>query len=336
VKIPCTGDGIMSNIEKICVVVVTFNRKELLLNCLNALFAQTRPVDTLYIIDNSSSDGTELMLHEKEYIKDLPPSKINEPWQTNLIKSSENEDNKGIVVSYVKMNENTGGAGGFHTGVERAYSEGHDWVWLMDDDGCPEENCLLELLKHKQGYNFLNPLVVNINDKTLLSFNFINQESKTKVSHVSDAKSIAKDYCISGVAMPFNGTFLSKKLISKIGFPKREMFIWGDEVEYFQRAKKSKLGIATIVSAVHYHPQGRVGTIHAFNKYTINYQTNKFKNYCDMRNKAFIQKTYMKKELLKSFVKYSLYFILHLRISDYLFYLNATRDGLLNKWDKTF
>ena len=49
--------------ETVCVVVVTYNRKELLIECLEALSKQTRPLDGIYIIDNASADGTpELLL----------------------------------------------------------------------------------------------------------------------------------------------------------------------------------------------------------------------------------------------------------------------------------
>jgi len=44
--------------KSICAVVVTFNRKKLLLNCLGALKAQTRQLSHIVVIDNASTDGT--------------------------------------------------------------------------------------------------------------------------------------------------------------------------------------------------------------------------------------------------------------------------------------
>lgn len=40
-------------------VVVTYNRKKLLEECVNAVLKQSYPVDKLIIIDNNSTDGTE-------------------------------------------------------------------------------------------------------------------------------------------------------------------------------------------------------------------------------------------------------------------------------------
>ena len=41
---------------------------------------------------------------------------------------------------------NRGGAGGFHDGLGWAIDRGADLVWLMDDDGLPEPDCLATLL----------------------------------------------------------------------------------------------------------------------------------------------------------------------------------------------
>ena len=45
----------MTNKETVCAVVATYNRKNLLIECLEALLKQTRPCRW---IDNASTDGT--------------------------------------------------------------------------------------------------------------------------------------------------------------------------------------------------------------------------------------------------------------------------------------
>jgi len=69
------------NKETVCAVVVTYNRKKLLLECLEAIRRQTRPVQGIYLIDNASTDGTPKLLLEKRYIKELHPEKLTEPWE---------------------------------------------------------------------------------------------------------------------------------------------------------------------------------------------------------------------------------------------------------------
>lgn len=51
---------------KVCAVVVTFNRKELLMDCLEALLKQKRPLDAIYIVDNASTDGTPGSLQRRD------------------------------------------------------------------------------------------------------------------------------------------------------------------------------------------------------------------------------------------------------------------------------
>ena len=67
--------------ETICAVVVTYNRKKLLIECLKSLLKQTKPVQGIYLIDNASTDGTPKLLLEKRYIKELPPQNLTKPWE---------------------------------------------------------------------------------------------------------------------------------------------------------------------------------------------------------------------------------------------------------------
>jgi len=119
--------------ETVAAVVVTFNRKQLLMECLNALLNQTYELDSVIIIDNNSTDGTYELLKERGYI-----------------------DNE--IIDYVRLNENTGGAGGFHEGIKRGYEKGYDWLWIMDDDVKPDKECLNILMKYKEKGKVLIPL----------------------------------------------------------------------------------------------------------------------------------------------------------------------------------
>ena len=43
---------------RVTAVVVTYNRKELLVECLEALARQTHPLDRVILVDNASTDDT--------------------------------------------------------------------------------------------------------------------------------------------------------------------------------------------------------------------------------------------------------------------------------------
>ena len=52
-----------------------------------------------------------------------------------------------IPLTYIRLEHNIGGAGGFYTGMKRAYDTHlYDAVWVMDDDGEPDSKCLSNLL----------------------------------------------------------------------------------------------------------------------------------------------------------------------------------------------
>ena len=84
-------------------VVVTYNRKEELCKNLDMLYLQTIHLDKIIVVDNCSTDGTKEYLQKKGYLE-----------QDNFI--------------YHCTEENIGGAGGFYTGIQRAYNEKADWI----------------------------------------------------------------------------------------------------------------------------------------------------------------------------------------------------------------
>ena len=43
---------------KVAAIVVTYNRKQLLKECLNAILNQTAEVERIIVINNASTDGT--------------------------------------------------------------------------------------------------------------------------------------------------------------------------------------------------------------------------------------------------------------------------------------
>jgi len=56
----------MSAAEKICAVVVTYNRRQKLAECIRSLLDQTVECDII-IVDNASTDGTRAYLYELGY-----------------------------------------------------------------------------------------------------------------------------------------------------------------------------------------------------------------------------------------------------------------------------
>lgn len=319
----------------IAAIIVTFNRKKKLLECLNGLINQTQHLDTIFIVDNSSTDGTEMELYHHDYIKELPTQIQKDVFKTETTLHDSKKKGGDPKIVYLRLPLNEGGAGGFYEGTKLGYELGFDWLWLMDDDGLPEKEALKHLLSYTKRAHFINSLVIDIENKSELSFDLKANNSKNSLKTINDAILNASDGLIHNQANPFNGTLISKELISKIGFPKKEFFIWGDEIEYQLRAEKSNLGIATVVSALHYHPKA-ITKIHKipFFKHVISWSGIPVKDYCCIRNIAYIHKKYYPKSVITTIFKYLLFFLSKGDFTSSLFCIQATYDGVFEKWGK--
>jgi len=226
--------------ETVCAVVVTYNRKELLLECLEALRKQTRPVQGIYLIDNASTDGAPKLLLEKGYIKELPSENLTKPWEKEFeIKNL--TDGEIIKLHYVRMHENTGSSGGFYEGVKRAYEKGYDWLWLMDDDAEPKEDALEKLVVYfnKESISALACNVILPSGE--ICFNHRGYIDLGKIYPLIQKPLEKGKYkkLVEEIDMAsFVGILVNKKAIEKIGYPKKEFFIHHDDVEYCIRLRK--------------------------------------------------------------------------------------------------
>lgn len=254
--------------KKIACVIVTFNRKELLWKCLKAVSEQSYSPMSIIIVDNASTDGTGTDLVQKGYITKGTHGSIN-----------------GIEVEYLRLSENIGGAGGFHEGMKYAYEKSiYDAVWMMDDDGVPEKNCLFEQIKYLDFFDYISPLVINIENDKLLSFNLFRG--------ITDRKTIVENYAPNGLiydfACPFNAILYSTKLIKRVGYPKKEFFIWGDEMNYHFRSKEEGFMPVTVINAIHKHPADRALWGNSLFGKKVFYVDQPWKIYCWYRNYTYL------------------------------------------------
>lgn len=91
------------------IVVVTYNRSTLLSRLLGSIERMDPKPGRVVIVDNASADDT---------------GEVVESFRDRI----------GTELVYRRLEENTGGSGGFSEGVRTAYELGSEWLWLMDDD----------------------------------------------------------------------------------------------------------------------------------------------------------------------------------------------------------
>lgn len=195
-----------SLLKDVAAVVVTYNRKELLKECIDALLQSEKVLPDVLIIDNASTDGTwEYIL---EYIR---------------------EDK----VIYHRTEKNVGGAGGFHVGMKMALSLGYSYVWLMDDDTIVQRDTLQELMvaneKLEGNYGFLSSIAY-WTDGSLCNMNF----QRTGIKQLLTEKDYEEDYP-AVIMATFVSFFVKADVIREVGLPIEEFFIWSDDLEYSRR-----------------------------------------------------------------------------------------------------
>ena len=191
---------------KTSAVILTYNRKEMLKTCIDAVKAQKADTDII-VVDNGSSDGTADLFTGKDPV-----------YAT-------------ANIHYFNTGHNTGCAGGFTFGIRKAFELGYDYVWLMDDDCVPSVTALSELLRYaalyEGSFGFLSSKVLWTDG----SICRMNLQRRTLVRNVSDMRPAV----IPVVMASFASLLIPMRVIRDVGLPYREFFIWTDDWEYTRR-----------------------------------------------------------------------------------------------------
>jgi len=231
--------------KNIVAVVITYNRFELLKEVIGCLLNQTVKPEKIIVVNNGSTDGTKEWLSSQQEL---------------------------IVVEQT----NTGSSGGQYTGIKTAYEMGFEWIWTMDDDVVHEKDCLENLLKNITKNRVHAPLRHKESGEPYLNdvrhFNMTNP-FKTMWQGVLTAEDIKSEY-IEAEGITFEGPLFHRSLVDKIGFPDKNFFIFGDDTEYFIRAKKQNYNIFLVRDA---RSHRKLPTVDLIEKFT-------WKHYFIIRN----------------------------------------------------
>lgn len=234
---------------KITAVVVTYNRIELLKECIEALLAQDYSDMDILIVDNHSTDGTI------DYLKQSFPDMMSSSPLNNTANSTaptiDNDISLQHHVSVQYLPANIGGSGGFYEGMKTAVDKGCDYVWVMDDDTIPEANACSELAKavtlltspdtiigsdHEKKIGFISCNVHGINGECM---NTPRMPFKQKGKNGYADWNIHLDQSLVKVqSATFCACLISSDAVREVGLPIRDYFIWGDDTEYTLRLSR--------------------------------------------------------------------------------------------------
>ena len=201
---------------------------------------------------------------------------------------------------------------------------------MMDDDGYPAVNCLEKLYTTllEKKLDAISPLQININNHNQLAFPIWLNKKQIR-GHVDQ---IPQDTFLNQEANLFNGLLIHRSVVEKIGLPRKEFFIRGDEVEYTKRFLKNNIKFGTLTSAKFYHPSDDAERVSClFGQMVIRDAHSDFKNYYMFRNRAVAFIEDRNASLLPlDFIRYSYYFLIHKKFNwkGLKLWCTATYDGI--------
>lgn len=204
---------------KVIAVVVTYNRSQLLKRNITCL--RKNSPHAIIVVNNGSKDDTGEWLAE----------------QTDLI---------------VITQANVGGSGGFYTGIQQAMERGADWIWCMDDDVFPRPDCLSNLLDHtaSEEVGILAPRRLMEGNIFTNDFQAVNLTNPFSSMYKKKLKKQVINKPVEILGTAFEGLFIRKETVEKIGLPNKDLFIFCDDTDYCLRAVLAGYKILYIPSAL--------------------------------------------------------------------------------------
>jgi GT2 family glycosyltransferase len=207
---------------RVIAVVVTYNRRDLLLEALAAVQEQTRPPDAVIVVDNASTDGTAAAVRAQ-----FP------------------------AVHLAELTRNTGGAGGFAYGMAQALDGAADLIWLMDDDTVPEPGALDAMLAARGGYPGPPPaLIASRVVWTDGRAHPMNTPRTKPFASNADRLAASKVGCTPIRSASFVSVLVGAGECRRRGLPQADYFLWNDDFEFTTRLLRGNTGLLCPASVV--------------------------------------------------------------------------------------
>ena len=211
---------------RVVAVVVTYDRLALLRSALAAVLAQHRPPDAVVVVDNASSDGTP-----EAVAAEFPG------------------------VDLLVLRTNTGGAGGFAAGLQRALEHHEaDLVWLLDDDTAPEPPALDRLVDAWSRFPGSRPGLVGSRvvwtDGRPHPMNTPRPAPLATAADVEAARAVG---CLPVRSASFVSVLVDAEAVRTSGLPVADSFLWNDDFEFTTRLLRGRPGLLCPASVAVHH-----------------------------------------------------------------------------------
>ena len=246
----------MSEFPLVSVIVLNYNAGELLLNCIDSLKKSTYTNLEILVVDNISSDGSQIKCKEM-----FPDIKL------------------------IQNNENLGYCGGNNVGVLEANGK---FIVILNPDTVVEPNSINELISayEKFGEGLYQPKILSLNEENIIQstgnmlhvFGFgFARDKGNKITNKNEE--IEKIGYASGTCL-----FTSREVFDKVGLLDEFLFLYHDDLDLGWRS--AQIGINS-----YYVPKSKI--YHA-ESYSLKWSAKKF--YWLERNRKYCLLTHYSKE----------------------------------------
>jgi rhamnopyranosyl-N-acetylglucosaminyl-diphospho-decaprenol beta-1,3/1,4-galactofuranosyltransferase len=215
---------------RVVAVIVAYNRRQLLVEALEAVVAQTLPLAAVVVVDNASTDGSADAARAA-----LPTADV------------------------VTLVRNTGGAGGFAAGMARALTEhAAEWIWVMDDDTIPTATALEELVRAVRsgpGIALAGSRVVWTDGRD----HPMNTPRTRPFVGSAERDAAASSGYVPVRSSSFVSMLVDADAVRRLGLPIADYFIWNDDFEFSTRLLRGARGLFVPQSVV-VHKTAKLGS----------------------------------------------------------------------------
>lgn len=219
---------------KLAILVVSYNRRVMLLQCIESVLAQVDEAVPILVYDNASSDQSVDALQERY------------------------ADRIEIVASH----ENLGGAGGFAAGMALLAAQDVDMLLLLDCDVVLEMGCIAQLAEYLQQHPHVgvcSPTILRSDGSIQeLGAYLDEQRCDIRLNRSSDYSSYEYEssnfYTVDYV--PACCALVRREVIAKVGVFITDFFIYWDDIEWCYRVRAAGYQIACFAQPVCHHYGG--------------------------------------------------------------------------------
>ncbi len=224
--------------KKVTAVVLNYKVRDLTVKCVESLKQSTLVLEII-VVDNNSGDGVE-------------------------------EEIKKLGVEFIQTGANLGYTGGNNIGIKKALKNGSDLILILNPDTVVDKNCLKNLIKgmEETGAGIVGPKIY-FRDKSSRSargarktiwyaggkfdrLNVIGQHRGVDEKDSGQYDQITETDFVTGAAI-----LVDKKVFDQVGFFDEKYFLYYEDLDFCERAKKAGIKVAYISTAVVYHENAK-------------------------------------------------------------------------------